>query len=126
MSVNTVTGTRDISLRADAVMTREIEVIKSQLRRNRVTVYEGNAKFLDDHTLEASGDNSYMLLGSDNFVIERSPSCLHFAVTDSPYCRGGGVMPIKVVPRNFPCGPKFQLKSTKPARSQAWHPFSSG
>ena len=41
---------QDLVFRSDAVMAREIEVIKAQLRRNRVTVFEGNARFLDPHT----------------------------------------------------------------------------
>jgi NAD(P) transhydrogenase len=47
----------DLVFRAQAVMTREIEVIKSQLHRNRVTVFDGNARFLDPHTIEVAGDN---------------------------------------------------------------------
>jgi len=40
------------------VMAREIEVIKAQLRRNRVTVYEGNARFLDPHSMEVASDEA--------------------------------------------------------------------
>ncbi len=50
---------QDLVFRSDAVMAREIEVIKSQLRRNRVTVYEGNARFLDAHTIEVASDEGY-------------------------------------------------------------------
>jgi NAD(P) transhydrogenase len=59
----------DLIFRSDAVMAREIEVIKAQLRRNRVTVYEGNARFLDQHTVEVSNDEGYSLLRGDHFVI---------------------------------------------------------
>src|ERR1700722_3181244 len=59
----------DLVFRSDAVMAREIEVIKSQLRRNRVVVYEGNARFLDPHTIEVTNDEGYTLLRGDNFVI---------------------------------------------------------
>lgn len=59
----------DLVFRSDAVMAREIEVIKSQLRRNRVVVYEGNARFLDAHTMEVASDEGYTLLRGDNFVI---------------------------------------------------------
>lgn len=59
----------DLVFRSDAVMAREIEVIKAQLRRNRVTVYEGNARFRDAHTIEVDSDDGYTLLRSDNFVI---------------------------------------------------------
>src|ERR1039457_7654207 len=43
---------KDLVFRSDAVMAREIEVIKSQLRRNRVTVLEGTARFIGDHKVE--------------------------------------------------------------------------
>ena len=59
----------DLVFRSDSVMAREIEVIKAQLRRNRVTVYEGNARFRDAHTIEVDSDDGYTLLRSDNFVI---------------------------------------------------------
>lgn len=60
---------QDLVFRADAVMAREIEVIKSQLRRNRVVVYEGNARFLDAHSVEVSSEEGYTLLRGNHFVI---------------------------------------------------------
>ncbi|MGB7556653.1 MAG: Si-specific NAD(P)(+) transhydrogenase [Candidatus Korobacteraceae bacterium] len=60
---------QDLVFRADAVMAREIEVIKSQLRRNRVTVFEGNARFIDAHTMEVVSDDGFTTLRGDNFVI---------------------------------------------------------
>src|SRR5208283_179074 len=60
---------QDLIFRSDAVMAREIEVIKAQLRRNRVTVYEGNARFLDAHSMEVASDEGFTLLRGHNFVI---------------------------------------------------------
>src|SRR5271157_5977935 len=60
---------QDLIFRSDAVMAREIEVIKAQLRRNRVTVYEGNARFLDAHSMEVASDEGFTLLRGNNFVI---------------------------------------------------------
>jgi len=60
---------QDLVFRADTVMGREIEVIKSQLRRNRVEVFEGNGKFIDAHTVEVTSDSGYTLLRGENFVI---------------------------------------------------------
>src|SRR5579885_3164193 len=60
---------QDLVFRSDSVMAREIEVIKAQLRRNRVTVYEGNARFLDPQSLEVSNEEGYTLLRGNNFVI---------------------------------------------------------
>src|SRR5581483_2118617 len=53
---------QDLVFRAQAVMGREIEVIKAQLRRNNVTVLEGNGRFLDPHTVEVVSDQgSYVM-----------------------------------------------------------------
>src|SRR5208283_5180228 len=60
---------QDLVFRSDAVMGREIDVIKAQLRRNRVTVYEGNARFLDAHTMEVVSDDGVTMLRGENFVI---------------------------------------------------------
>src|SRR5215467_9884752 len=49
---------QDLVLRADAVMAREIEVIKAQLRRNQVNVLEGTARFLDEHSVEVVRDDA--------------------------------------------------------------------
>lgn len=46
----------DLVFRAQAVMAREVEVIKAQLRRNYVTLLEGDARFLDPHTLEVKSE----------------------------------------------------------------------
>jgi NAD(P) transhydrogenase len=68
-SVKEAIAMEDLVFRSDTVMAREIEVIKSQLRRNRVTVYEGNARFVDAHTMEVASDEGYALLRGENFVI---------------------------------------------------------
>jgi NAD(P) transhydrogenase len=60
---------QDLIFRADAVMAREIEVIKSQLRRNRVVVFEGDARFLDQHSVEVASDDGRTLVRGNNFVI---------------------------------------------------------
>src|SRR5215510_16003148 len=54
----------DLVFRAEAVMAREIEVIKAQLRRNFIDLVEGEARFLDPNTVEvANGDGSHLLRG---------------------------------------------------------------
>ncbi len=60
---------QDLVFRSNAVMAHEIEVIKAQLRRNRVVVYEGNARFLDPHSMEVSSEEGYTLLRGTNFVL---------------------------------------------------------
>ena len=59
----------DLIFRAQAVMAREIEVIKSQLRRNYVTIFEGDARFLDANTLEVKSDEGAQLLHGHHILI---------------------------------------------------------
>jgi NAD(P) transhydrogenase len=60
---------KDLIFRSDAVMAREIEVIKAQLRRNRVTVLEGNARFLDPHTIEIVREDGSLVVRGANIMI---------------------------------------------------------
>jgi|SRR5579862_86110 len=54
----------DLIFRAQSVMAREIEVIKAQLHRNYVTTFEGDASFIDPHTIEVkSEEGSHLLRG---------------------------------------------------------------
>ncbi len=59
----------DLIFRAQAVMAREIEVIKSQLRRNYVTIFEGDARFLDANTVEVKSDEGAQLLRGHHILI---------------------------------------------------------
>ena len=42
----------DLAFRVQKVLVRELEVIRAQLNRNRVTTLSGKARFMDGHTLE--------------------------------------------------------------------------
>jgi NAD(P) transhydrogenase len=42
----------DLAFRVQKVLVRELEVVRAQLNRNRVTTLSGTAKFVDAHTLE--------------------------------------------------------------------------
>ena len=59
----------DLVFRAQAVMVREIEVIKAQLRRNYVTTFEGTARFKDPHTIEVSSDDGSQLLRGHHILV---------------------------------------------------------
>jgi NAD(P) transhydrogenase len=59
----------DLIFRAESVMAREVEVIKAQLRRNYVTIMEGDARFLDPHTLEVKNDEGAELLHGQHILI---------------------------------------------------------
>jgi NAD(P) transhydrogenase len=59
----------DLIFRAQAVISREMDVIKSQLHRNFVTTFEGDAHFLDPNTVEVKDDNGSHLLRGQHVLI---------------------------------------------------------
>jgi NAD(P) transhydrogenase len=59
----------DLIFRAQAVMAREIEVIKAQLRRNYVTTLEGDARFIDANTIEIKSDDGSQLVRGNHVLI---------------------------------------------------------
>src|SRR6516162_4896284 len=59
----------DLIFRAQAVTAREIEVIKAQLRRNYVTTLDGDARFVDPHTVEVRSDEGSQLARGQYIVI---------------------------------------------------------
>jgi NAD(P) transhydrogenase len=59
----------DLLFRAEAVMAREVEVIKAQLRRNYVTIMEGDARFLDANSLEVKNDEGAQLVRGHHILI---------------------------------------------------------
>jgi NAD(P) transhydrogenase len=59
----------DLTFRALAVMAREVEVIKAQLRRNYVTTLEGEARFTDPHTIEIKSEDGVQEVRGENILI---------------------------------------------------------
>jgi NAD(P) transhydrogenase len=60
---------QDLSFRVKAIVGRETEVIRSQLKRNGVTIFQGMAQFLDPHTVEINGDTGITRVRGENFLI---------------------------------------------------------
>src|SRR5215470_11306111 len=46
----------DLAFRVNSIISRETEVIRAQLKRNGIAIYQGTAKFLDPHTIQVNGD----------------------------------------------------------------------
>ena len=59
----------DLIFRAQAVMAREVEVIKAQLWRNYVTTLEGEARFVDPHTVEIRSEDGVQLVRGEHILI---------------------------------------------------------
>ena len=59
----------DLIFRAQAVMAREVDVVKAQLRRNYVTTLEGDARFMDPHTVAVVNDEGSQLVHGEHVLI---------------------------------------------------------
>jgi NAD(P) transhydrogenase len=60
---------QDLSSRVHAIIARETEVIRAQLKRNGVAVHQGTAQFLDPHTIEVQGESEKITLRGDNILV---------------------------------------------------------
>ncbi|HMA17808.1 MAG TPA: FAD-dependent oxidoreductase, partial [Thermoanaerobaculia bacterium] len=59
----------DLSFRVEAVLSREVEIIRAQLKRNHVELIPGTARFLDPHTLEVQAIAGTTRVSGDHFLI---------------------------------------------------------
>jgi NAD(P) transhydrogenase len=60
---------QDLSFRVTSIVSRETDVIRAQLKRNGVTVYQGLAQFADPHSVEVQGESDTFTLRGENIVI---------------------------------------------------------
>jgi len=49
---------QDVASRVSTIVKRETEVVRAQLTRNGITIYQGDALFLDPHTVEVQGQGT--------------------------------------------------------------------
>jgi NAD(P) transhydrogenase len=59
----------DLGFRVQAVLQRELQVVRDQLSRNGITTIHGAARFLDPHTLEVETADGPIILASDYVLI---------------------------------------------------------
>jgi len=60
---------QDLAYRVTSTVSRETEVIRAQLKRNGIAIYQGMAQFCDPHTVEVQGDGEKTLLSADHILI---------------------------------------------------------
>ena len=68
-SVKEEISVSDLAFRVQAVMSREVEVIRAQLKRNHVELIPGTAKFVDPNTLEIEGVAGTTRITADHILI---------------------------------------------------------
>jgi NAD(P) transhydrogenase len=60
---------QDLSFRVKAIIGRETEVIRAQLKRNGVSVLQGSASFVDPHTIEVQSGTDKVTVRGDHILI---------------------------------------------------------
>ena len=59
----------DLASRVSGIVSRETDVVRAQLRRNGVSIYQGLAQFVDPHTVEVQGESEKVTLHGENILI---------------------------------------------------------
>jgi NAD(P) transhydrogenase len=59
----------DLAYRVHAVLEREGEVVRAQLKRNGVTTLSGLSRFIDPHTVEVAGDDGGLTRATADYVL---------------------------------------------------------
>src|ERR1700756_1467484 len=67
----------DLSLRVRDIIGRETEVIRAQLKRNGISICQGDACFLDAHTVEVQDENSDVKLTGEKILIACGTRAAH-------------------------------------------------
>jgi NAD(P) transhydrogenase len=60
---------RDVSTRVNAIVARETEVIREQLKRNGIVFHQGTAHFLDPHAVEVQSEGEAIRLEAAKILI---------------------------------------------------------
>ncbi|WP_431953737.1 Si-specific NAD(P)(+) transhydrogenase [Actinacidiphila sp. bgisy167] len=95
----------DLTARTQHVVSREVDVIRSQLSRNRVTMLTGTGRFTDDHTVAVQDPaGREVLVTADNIVIATGtrparPSTVEF--DDRTVLDSDSVLNLDRVPRSM-------------------------
>jgi NAD(P) transhydrogenase len=60
---------KDLAFRVQSVVARETDVIRAQLKRNGVCIYQGMAHFVDPHTVEIQGESDKTVIRGEHVLI---------------------------------------------------------
>jgi NAD(P) transhydrogenase len=60
---------QDLASRVTSIVSRETDVIRAQLKRNGVAVFQGMAKFADPHSVEVEGETDKVTLRGEHMLI---------------------------------------------------------
>jgi NAD(P) transhydrogenase len=96
---------QDLSLRVNGIIARETEVVRAQLERNGIAIYEGRALFLDPHTVEVQGDGEGIRVKAENILVACGTRPAHspdipfdnHRIVDTDHLSGLGRIPKEII-----------------------------
>jgi len=96
---------QDVSSRVNAVVGRETEVVRTQLVRNGIDIYQGDALFLDPHTVEVQDDGEKTRLKAEKVLVACGTRPAHSPeipfdnrrIVDTDHLSGLGGLPKEVI-----------------------------
>jgi NAD(P) transhydrogenase len=96
---------QDVSSRVNAVVERETEVVRLQLTRNGIDIYQGDALFLDPHTVEVQDNGEKTPLKAGKILVACGTRPAHSPdipfdnrrIVDTDHLSGLGGLPKEVI-----------------------------
>lgn len=96
---------QDISSRVTAIVARETDVVRAQLKRNGVAIHQGRARFLDPHVVEVQGDAEGIKLEAAKILIACGTRPAHSAeipfdnhrIVDTDHLSALGGLPKEII-----------------------------
>jgi NAD(P) transhydrogenase len=96
---------QDLSLRVNAIIARETEVVRAQLKRNGVAIYQGSALFSDPHTMEVQGDGEGITIKAEKILVACGTRPAHspdipfdnHRIVDTDHLAGLGCIPKEII-----------------------------
>lgn len=96
---------QDLSSRVNAIIVRETEVVRAQLKRNGITIYQGSALFLDPHTVEVQGDGQRVRVKAEKMLVACGTRPAHspdipfdnHRIVDTDHLSGLGSLPREMI-----------------------------
>jgi NAD(P) transhydrogenase len=95
----------DVSSRVNAIVARETEVIRGQLKRNGIAIHQGSAHFLDPHTVQVQGDGEGIRVKAEKILVACGTRPAHspeipfdnHRIVDTDHLSGLGGLPKEII-----------------------------
>ncbi len=103
-SVKEKISASDLAFRVQAVVKREIEVVRAQLKRNDVETLDGAAQFIDPHTIEVTAQTGAQRVTADHVLVACGTRPAHsdkIPLDGQRICDSDQLLGVTVIPREL-------------------------